>query len=131
MNTPPSKPIRLTITVDPEVHAVFQRLAEVQGQSLGRVMGEWLGDTVEAAGHMASMVERAKTAPRKLARDLQGYALAMVGETGDLLERLQAGKPAPKRARGSADGAAAGGPPSSNTGGKVPSQSRKSGTGRP
>ena len=38
-----SEVIRTTVPVRPEVHAAFKRLADVQGVSLGRAIGDWLG----------------------------------------------------------------------------------------
>lgn len=40
--------IRLTISVEPEVHAIFSKMAEASGMSLGKCMGDWLADTAEA-----------------------------------------------------------------------------------
>lgn len=55
-----NKPIRLTITVTPEVHAAFERLAAASGVSMSRCMGEWLGDTLDAVEYTATLVEKAR-----------------------------------------------------------------------
>lgn len=133
MNTnlsPPSPPnIRLTIPVSPEVHATFQRLSKARSISIGRAMGEWLGDTVDAAGYMAVTLERARAAPKLVAQELHAYAIGMAEESGAFLAKI--------RAQGRSDVAAAAGragadspaggkavsspiPPPCNTGGKLP-----------
>ena len=127
------KPIRLTITVEPHVHQVFQRLAKASGMSLGKAMGEWLGDTIEAVEFTASKVEEARSAPAAVMREMHAYALGMAEETGKLMDDLrQKGRDqrAAKSVQAMADAARSVGdaqrplrpgsiiPPSSNTGGK-------------
>lgn len=127
MNTPSSPDrVRLTISVTPEVHATFLRLAKASGMSISRAMGEWLGDTLDAAEFTAVQVEKARTAPAKVARNLHAYTMAMAQEATDLLDRAAA-KQGPaagagKRSAAPAAGPSAPFPPSSNTGGKVPSK---------
>lgn len=127
------KPIRLTITVEPHVHQVFQRLAKASGMSLGKAMGEWLGDTIEAVEFTASKVEEARLAPAAVMREMHAYALGMAEETGKLMDDLRqkgGDQRAAKSVKSMADAARAVGasqaplrpgsisPPSSNTGGK-------------
>jgi hypothetical protein len=89
---------------------------------VGRAMGEWLADTVDAAKHMAHLMERARSAPALVARELHSYALGMTDMTADLITQIRT-----KGAAGSAGaavapsetGASAGTSPYSNTGGKV------------
>lgn len=88
--TPTEKPIRLTITVTPEVHTVFTRLAKASGMSLGRTMGEWLGDTIEAVSFTAEKVEQARAAPKMVMREMHAYALGLADETGELMRSLSA-----------------------------------------
>ena len=117
-----TKNIRLTITVTPEVHETFQRFAKAASMPLGRAMGEWLGDTIEAASWTAKKMEDARAAPSLVARELHAYALGMADEAGALIKKMQEdGKAA--RAVGDASRprptvAPALHPPSSNTGGK-------------
>jgi len=144
MNTtlppPPSKPVRLTIPVSREVHNVFQRLARAGSMSTGRAMGDWLGDTVEAAEFMASTMERARAAPKIVTAELHAMALGMSEQTKELMDKFgQLGKaarasgrtpatPAHSEARTAGGGVRPDGlagarlsiPPSCNTGGKVP-----------
>ena len=119
-SSPPAKPIRLTITVSPEVHAGFQRLADASGMSLGRCMGEWLGDTLDAVEYTATMVEKARAAPKIVMREMHAYALGLADETGHLMASLSGKGGGRERTRALAAEAAAPSPPVSNTGGKVP-----------
>lgn len=124
-STPSPQNVRLTITVTPEVHETFQRFAKAAGMSLGRAMGEWLGDTVEAAEFTATKMEQARAAPKIVMREMHAYALGLADETGHLMNKI--------REKGVAErsGAARGSlPPSSNTGGKVPTKVHKTGGGR-
>ena len=99
-------------------------------------MGEWLGDTVEAAEHVTGLVERARAAPKEVMRELHGYALGLSDETGAFMRAMGVksnaqiigagvGSTAAALSRGRG---AAPLPPSSNTGGKViPDRGRKQG----
>ena len=110
--------IRLTISVSPEVHATFQRMAEAGSMSISRAMGDWLQDTLEAADYTASLMERARAAPKQVMREVHSFALGLVDETGSLMDSLRRkGLEASTRAE---PGAVPPAPPSSNTGGKVP-----------
>lgn len=127
MSSTPTSPIRLTITVTPEVHATYQRLAASTGTSLGKTMGEWLESTIEGAEFMASKMEQARAAPALVMREIHAYALGVADETGSIVEKM--------KERGRADRAslrrtvgAAPVPPSSNTGGK-PTEKRQRGAG--
>lgn len=118
--TPPAKEIRLTIPVSAEVHATFTRIGQAGNVPVGRAMGEWLADTVDAAKHMAHLMEQARSAPAIVARELHSYALGITDITADLMAQLRA-KGAADRASGALDESAApaGTSPYSNTGGKV------------
>ena len=75
--SPTTEPVRLTITVTPEVHAAFRRLADASGMSMGKAMGEWLGDTLEAVEFMAEKMEQARAAPRLVMQEMHAYALGL------------------------------------------------------
>jgi hypothetical protein len=124
-----SERVRLTISVTPEVHAAFTRLSAASGMSLGRAMGEWLEDTLEAASYTADMVEKARAAPKQVMREVHAYALGLADETGAVLQRVRASKTPAANARsafrsGGADASA----PSSNTGLKSPPPSTRRGS---
>lgn len=134
MITPPtprtSKPkkIRLTIPVTPEVHEAFTRIADSTSISVGRAMGDWLGDTLDAAQYLAETLEKARAAPKLVAQQLHAYALGLSDETGALMARIREGGsgPTPGHAQRGPEGVPDPlTPPSSNTGGKVPQPPKK------
>ena len=128
MNTPPTQNIRLTITVTPEVHEVFQRFSKAAGMSLGRAMGEWLADTVEAAEFTASKMEQARAAPKVVMREMHAYALGLADETEALMEQIrQKGKSDRVGASVARTPGQTSRPPSSNTGGKGPESTKAHG----
>jgi hypothetical protein len=129
--TPTAERIRLTISVTPEVHATFQRLAAAGSMSISRAMGEWLGDTLEAAEFMATTMEKARAAPKIVSRELHAYALGLADETGELVRQISRGvrtgaEPAAAGAASARGRTPAAIPPSSNTGGKGPGKGKGS-----
>lgn len=94
MQKPPTskKPetVRLTIPVTVEVHEAFTRIAKASKQPIGRAMGQWLEDTVDAANYLAQTLEKARSAPKLVAQELHAYALGLTDETGDLMDRIRA-----------------------------------------
>ena len=132
MNSPTTKNIRLTISVMPEVHETFQRLAKASSVSIGRSMGEWLGDTIEGVQYLALTMEKARSAPKAAIREMHAYALGLADETGAMMDKIRA-KGVADRASGTAlagtsDRAATLPlpiPPSCNTGGKLPQNKHK------
>lgn len=133
MSKPPTpETVRLTITVTPEVHAAFQRMAEVSGMSLGRCMGEWLGDTLEGVEFLTTQLQRAREAPRKVVQEMRQGLLGALDEADELLTDIRAGRkglPA-----GQAAGRRAGAPAAQNPprpvirGGKSPTGNAKRNT---
>ena len=125
MSKPPSQNIRLTITVTPEVHAGFQRMADTTGMSLGRCMGEWLGDTLEGVTMITSQLERARQAPRQVVKEMRQMALGAIDEADQLLEDIRTGqKRLPVDGAGGPRPAAAGTPRPVIRGGKSPGKTR-------
>lgn len=119
MSSTPAQNIRLTITVTPEVHATFQRLSKAGSMSISRAMGEWLGDTVEAAEFMAEKMEQARAAPKVVMAEMHAYALGLADETGAMLQRVKdKGREQRSALVRDARASAPLDPPSSNTGGK-------------
>ena len=126
MDTPPTPPrVRLTISVSPEVHETFTRMAQAGSMSVGRAMGDWLQDTMDAATHVTELLERARAAPKQITREIHAYALGLADETDQVLRTMQ-GKEALTRAAAAASAVPPGlRPPSGNTGAKVPGQGAK------
>jgi len=137
MTSTPGKTQRLSVPVTPEVHAIFQRLAEASGHSMAAALGQWLNDTKEAARLMAENLERLRGAPGDLmmkvrlhtgsVEDMAEMAIQdAIQRAEDMEER--AGRPtgvgAPHTRRAVAEPLT---PPSSNTGGKVPKRAKKAG----
>lgn len=120
MTSTPSQNVRLTISVTPEVHATFQRLAKGSGMSISRAMGDWLGDTIEAAEFMATKIEQARAAPKIVMQEMHAYALGLADETGAMMDKLREKGRADRAglARDARSGGPALLPPASNTGGK-------------
>jgi hypothetical protein len=104
---------------------------------MSRCMGEWLCDTLDAVEYTATLVEKARQAPKLVMREVHAYALGLADETGAVLaalrsnnvisdiptahQRVKAGAGAASdRPKGGARRAGAGLPPPCNTGGKVP-----------
>lgn len=111
--TPPT-PIRLTITVSPEVHATFKRMAQISSSSIGRSMGEWLADTLDAAQFVTDRLERAREAPRQVAREMRQALLGALDETDAVIAAMRPHRHGAAGAGGSAApaGAAGGSDPS-------------------
>lgn len=142
------KPVRVTVPVPVDVLEAFRRLADVQGVSVGRAMGEWLTDTLDGVNAMTDLVAKARRTPHLAARQLHAYAIATADQAAELLDQVKAKsstrevvagvarKPAPRRAvtpqdrlsdfvAGLAVPTPEGSPPWGNTGGKVPKKTTK------
>jgi hypothetical protein len=121
--SPPTKHPRISVPVDAETLAVFQRLGKAANQGTGSAIAEWLRDTIEAAEFMASKMEQARAAPKVVMREMHAYALGLADETGELMRDLAAKGKVDRAAasqRSAARPVASTIPPSCNTGGKVP-----------
>ena len=156
MNTPHTSETqqvkRVTVPVDVEVLAAFERLAAASGTSVGKAMGTWLADTVEGAEAMANLMEKARSAPKQAVMELHAYALGLADVTQDFVDHVNKaslatskavlkakraeGAPArggaarvpsaPSGAAKKASGAAVT-PPVGNTGGKLPKTHKAAG----
>lgn len=126
--SPPTRPPRVSVPVDAETLAVFERLAKAGNMSTGKAMAEWLKDTMEAAEMMASTMERARAAPKLVTAELHAMVLGLADNTKELMDKFgKLGRAARSGAAGQAGAGLAapqsaeteGIPPSCNTGGKV------------
>ena len=123
--SPPSRAPRISVPVDGDTLAIFERLAKAGNMSTGRAMAEWLKDTVEAAELMAATMERARAAPKVVTAELHAMMLGMADQTKELADKYAKFKgAAPSVTMGHAGGRPSGAegtaPPSCNTGGKLP-----------
>lgn len=125
--------IRTTISLDPEVHAIFVRMAETAGQSVSRCMGDWLADTAEGAQLVALKMAEARKAPKTVMREIQSMVRGLAEEVDASAETLRKKSLAESRATVAEPRRAGRGqalPPSSNTGGKVPRENPSSRGGK-
>lgn len=104
--------IRTTISIEPEVLDVFKRMAEAGNMSVSRAMGEWLGDTAEAAELIVLKMEEAKKAPMAVMREMQAMIAGMSDQVDMDMEKLRQTAGAVRVAARRSAAAA----PSSNTG---------------
>jgi hypothetical protein len=117
----------VSVPIDAETLAVFERLAKASSMSTGKAIAEWLADTVEGAELMASTMERARAAPKLVTAELHAMALGLSENTKELMDKFsRMGKAARTEPAGQAGAGLAGSggaaeqvPPSCNTGGKV------------
>lgn len=91
------------------MHAAFTRLSDASNMSLGRAMGEWLEDTMDAALYSATLLEKARAAPKQVMAEVHAYALGLADETGALLKQVRA-KARADRSSGTRDEAGSAGP---------------------
>jgi len=125
--------VRLTVSVPANALAVYRRMADVSGVSVGRSIGDWLSDTVQGAEAMVELIEMAKAQPLKAAAQVHAAAVKANSLTTELMRKLSTEGEAGPAQRGPACGDTASGnadfegdtPPYSNTGGKGSKTSRK------
>lgn len=121
--------IRTTISLDPDVHAIFVTMAQAAGTSVSRCMGDWLADTAEGAQFVASKMQEARRAPKTVMRELQATAQGLVDaldEQAEVLRRVRADSRMRPAAPGGSTGTAQK-PPSSPTGVKSPEKGKSQG----
>lgn len=114
--------IRLTVSITPETHATFSKIAEVSGTSLGRCIGDWLADTGEGAQFVLSKMQEARSAPKRVMRELHAMALGELADLDQMIDdqetKVASRRPGRARELASADVPVASTPrpPSSHTG---------------
>jgi len=122
--------VRLTVSVPVSALAVYRRMADVSGVSVGRSIGDWLSDTVEGAEAMVELIEMAKAQPLKAAAQVHAAAVKANSMTFELMQKLSGDDTGPTTgqagaARGCGPVSSGDTPPVSNTGGKGSKPSRK------
>jgi hypothetical protein len=126
MNTPVR--IRTTISITPEAHAVFKRMAEAANMSTSKAMGEWLADTSDAAEMIVLKMEEAKKAPLKVMREMQSMLAGLSDTVNDANVQIREIRKGRRSiALATASGPSASKAPSSNTGLKSPPHAKKRG----
>lgn len=83
---------RTMISLDPEVHQIFVRMAAASRLSVSRCMGDWLGDTVDAAQFITLKMEEARATPLKVMREMQAYASGLEEATQETLDNMRVKK---------------------------------------
>ena len=78
--------VRVTVSMEPEVLAVFQRMAATMGVSVGRAIGDWCRDTADGLDFVHQKMIEAKTAPARVMREMQEEARGLLGEVDRLAE---------------------------------------------
>lgn len=119
--------IRTTISISPEVHEIFKRMAQAGNMSVSRAMGEWLADTSDAAQLIVIKMEEAKRAPLAVMLELQAAVAGLSDAVDITTNRLRAGRlhgQSPDDHEGDRKRGLA---PSSNTGLKSPPKGRSRG----
>jgi len=121
--------IRTTISLDPEVHEIFKRMAEASGMSVSRCMGEWLGDTSEGAQFVAQKMVEARQSPMIVMREMQAYSKGLTEEVDKTVAQMRQGlRRVPPRSGGPAVAPAPPKAPSSHTGLKSPNKTHNTGS---
>ena len=85
----PADRVRTTISLDPEVHEIFKRMAEAAGMSVSRCMGEWLADTADGAQFVALKMQEARKAPMMVMREFQSMSLGMTDAVNQTMSELR------------------------------------------
>lgn len=88
---PTIKP-RVQVTLEPETHAVIERLADLQGRTRGAVIADLLDSIVPALSRTVALLEAAKEAPNEVKRGLisviEGIHQDFVAVTGGGTQQL-------------------------------------------
>ena len=116
--------IRTTISITPEAHEVFKRMALAGNMSVSMAMGEWLADTSDAAQMIVLQMEEAKKAPVRVLYEMRGLIAGLSNSVDEAMVEVR-GKRSPAGVSRRAAASRAPIPPSSNTGGKVPLRGKK------
>lgn len=122
--------VRTTISVDPEIHEIFKRMAEVSGSSVSRCMGDWLASTSEGAELVTHRMEGIKRSPLDALIELRKDFSSIVDKADVALAEIKKkAAPGQQALRSSPAGQVqpASRAPSSNTGLKSPTKGRGKG----
>lgn len=88
---PTVKP-RVQVTLEPETHAVIERLAVLQGRTRGAVIADFLDSIVPTLTRTVALIEAAAEAPNTVKQGLremvEGVHRDLVGAAGDASSQL-------------------------------------------
>lgn len=88
---PTDKP-RVQVTLEPETHAVIERLAKLQGRTRGSVIAEFLDSIAPSLTRTVALMEAAMEAPNDVKRGLkamvEGVHQELVEVSGDASAQL-------------------------------------------
>ena len=68
--------VRTTISIEPEIHDAFVAMANKQGVSVSRWMGDWLATTVESAQFISYKMDALRRAPAESMKALHDKTIA-------------------------------------------------------
>ncbi|MNF74320.1 hypothetical protein D3C85_1059950 [compost metagenome] len=88
---PTLKP-RVQVTLEPQTHAVIERLAQLQGRTRGAVIAELLDAVAPALARTVALLEAASDAPRQVKEGLravvEGVHNDLVAVSGDMIKQM-------------------------------------------
>jgi hypothetical protein len=88
---PTIKP-RVQVTLEPEVHAVIERLAHLQGRTRGAVIADLLDSVAPALTRTVALIEAAAAAPEQVKAGLRQVVAdthdELVGVSGDAIKQM-------------------------------------------
>lgn len=83
---------RTMISLQPEVYDAFLKMAEMNGQSVSRWMGDWLETTLESAHFVTYKVQQLRQSPAAAMRQFHEFAKDEPGDLRDLYAELEGGR---------------------------------------
>lgn len=69
--------VRFTIAVDSDVAEVYQRMADMAGQSRARCIGDWLASTMEGAQFVMQKTLESKGLPGRVLAEMKAFTESM------------------------------------------------------
>ena len=64
-------------------------MADISNQSIGRVMGDWLTDTVDGAQMVAKQIQKAKDSPKLAMREMRAMIAGTLEEVDTMAEEIR------------------------------------------
>ena len=89
MLSPPSKTIRVSVPLTPEILEKYQRFSEVSGRSLARSISDWLRDTAQGLDAMTEILETHQRKPIEAMAKLQTLATSLQVMSEQTIETMR------------------------------------------